>query len=447
MSDRRRSFIAGAASSASALFAALISGRVAGQTSAPAQESSGEIVSAKKLGAKVDGVSDDSDAIQRARRAVAAAGGAVTYGGKARASGKWENLTPLGQEWIKGLPSAYATDMVPNHPVVGGKLFNGTLQGGAGYAAYLTRYDAFTKAGVDVGSTVAGIFTMQSSSTNSSGKNFNNTNQVALVANASAMDEGSSASVEAINAIAATAYTGPLAQIVAGVEADLVLSGRGAGWYGEAGKNYGIGFSAVISGVSAGDGTVAFTCDSSHQQNTWLHGAVLSGTSKTGLTVARRQTMRPETAVWISAAKSFGLYVGSKPKHPLNPGRGADFSYRPEVGVCLGQEGQRNSPSHRIRFVSTDKMGAEVAVDVYANAAGAIVISFNGVEKVKIDPSSGAILVQDRQVLGARDTGWGQNSGATSKSGFNTETVTLQQLAQNVAALQQALKGHGLIGS
>lgn len=59
---------------------------------------------------------------------------------------------------------------------------------------------------------------------------------------------------------------------------------------------------------------------------------------------------------------------------------------------------------------------------------------------------NGLVFIQGSQVLGARDTGWGANTGAASKAAFDPSTVTLAQLAQAVAALQTALKAHGLIG-
>jgi hypothetical protein len=51
------------------------------------------------------------------------------------------------------------------------------------------------------------------------------------------------------------------------------------------------------------------------------------------------------------------------------------------------------------------------------------------------------------QVVGVRDTGWTPMVGVPDKSGeFNAGTVTLDQLARRVKAIQDALTTHGLIG-
>lgn len=51
------------------------------------------------------------------------------------------------------------------------------------------------------------------------------------------------------------------------------------------------------------------------------------------------------------------------------------------------------------------------------------------------------------QVVGARDTGWTAFTGSTNKAtAYVTSTITLQQLAERVAALQAACTAHGLIG-
>jgi hypothetical protein len=54
------------------------------------------------------------------------------------------------------------------------------------------------------------------------------------------------------------------------------------------------------------------------------------------------------------------------------------------------------------------------------------------------------------QVLGARKTGWSTATGTATRTGFDTGTVTLAQLAERVKALIDDLHGsagHGLIGS
>ncbi len=50
------------------------------------------------------------------------------------------------------------------------------------------------------------------------------------------------------------------------------------------------------------------------------------------------------------------------------------------------------------------------------------------------------------QVVGYRVTGWAVPTGTTSRATYDTATVTVQELAQRVAALQAALAEHGLVG-
>lgn len=404
-----------------------------------------DLVSIKDKGAVINGVTDDGAAITAARAVAFPAGGSVLYGGRTKAADFWANRSPLAQEWGKGLPTAYATDMDAGKPVIGGFMFNGTPATKLGYDAYFQRFDGVTQAGVDVASSVVGFYSMQSYSTNSTGNAFNKTNQVALVANASAMTATASASVEAFNAIAASAYIGPLSQMVVGIEADVSASNP-PGWFGTAATAYTVAFSAVLQGIAADDATVAFSSNSSSATKTFWHGAVLAGSSKTGVTVARNGTFRPESGVWVSAATTFGVYVGAKAKHALNPGSASDYTYRPSIGIGLGQEGATSAASHKVRFISTDAASAEVNTDVYAGVGGNFRIDFGGTNRFFVASANGYVFIQGTQVLATRNVGWGVNSGTTSKAAFDTATVTLPALAQNVAALHQALRNHGLIG-
>jgi hypothetical protein len=54
--------------------------------------------------------------------------------------------------------------------------------------------------------------------------------------------------------------------------------------------------------------------------------------------------------------------------------------------------------------------------------------------------------VAGRQVVGARIDGWGQPSGIVDNAAFDTETVSLVQLARRVRALIEMAAQHGLIG-
>ena len=50
------------------------------------------------------------------------------------------------------------------------------------------------------------------------------------------------------------------------------------------------------------------------------------------------------------------------------------------------------------------------------------------------------------KVLGAQSTGWGDPTGISNKTGFDTATVTLEELAEHVKAMTLANKAHGFYG-
>ena len=403
-------------------------------------------INVKWFGAKGDGSTDDSAAIAAARTA-AENGRPLTFSGKTNAgSDFWGGLSPISQEWAYGAPTDYKTDTKAAAPVVQFNLFNGKPTLGHGFDAYAGSFNAYTKGDTDVASTVALRAQMQSFSTNSAGSNFNSTYQVAFLANSSAMDANSSASVEAINAIAGTNYTGILPQMIVGVESDIVLSARAAGWFGAANANYSVAYSAVLSEASQGDGTVAFAAGSAGDKS-WLHGLLLSGVSRTGITIAREGVRVPETGVWVSGAGTYGVYIGGKNKWPMNAGNTASYSYAPVIGMCLGQVGATNADSHKLRFETSDAGGASRVVDVYANSSNNIVVEFNGSPVLTIS-QAGTLIMSGNQVLTGRRTGYTPFTGANNSGAvFDTATVTLQQLAQRVAAIQASLTQHGLIGA
>lgn len=59
---------------------------------------------------------------------------------------------------------------------------------------------------------------------------------------------------------------------------------------------------------------------------------------------------------------------------------------------------------------------------------------------------TGGYQIFGEQVVTVRQRGWGANTGPTSREGFDTSSVTLQKLAQTLAALINDLQTHGLIG-
>lgn len=334
------------------------------------------------------------------------------------------------------------------------RLFNGTVQTGSGFAGYGHRTDIYTKTGVDVASTVGFACFVNSLSTNSSGPaTNNNTNQTAILANASAQSTTASAPVTAINAIASSAYTGTVWQPVVGVEVDISVANP-PGFFGEASKSAGIGFSVVLSGNSTYSASTAFGCDTSKGGFGWLNGVVLSGCVNTGLVIARN-TVTPTIGVWVSAATTYGIYVGAKNLSPLNPGNvpAFDANHNPAIGIALGQTGATTAPSNILRFVSTSVAGAEVNCDISTDYLGSLNIAYNGTQKLSLT-SSGAlaltnsVLINGLQVVNTRITGYTPFTGTVDKAAaLDTSTATLAQLIARVAALQQSLTTHGLIGA
>lgn len=397
-------------------------------------------------GGKVDGTTDDTLAIAEARNQVSDVGGTVVANGKAYSPSFWENLFPRAMEWIYGSDSDYKTDTKSSKPLIWLKQFIGAPVTSFGYDHYGAAFDSYTKAGIDVQSGATAIFRMASYSNNSEGTNFNKTTQVALVASANSLSATSSASVEAVNGIATSAYTGSLAQMVIGFEADLNAA-RAPGFFGEADSTYSVGFSSNWTGGSF-DGTVAYAAGTSNASKTWLHGLISSGSRNTGVTVTRNGDRRPTTGVWVAAAYSHGVYIGAKSLNPMNPGQGSNYKYKPSVGIALGQEGDTSSPSHKLRFTSTDAGGVEQHCDMQLGEDAMLRFSINGVSnRFGIGPT-GTVYIQNTAVVGTRKTGYTAFTGAVNRGTvYDVSTITLQQLASRVAAIQADLSAHGLIGA
>lgn len=62
-------------------------------------------------------------------------------------------------------------------------------------------------------------------------------------------------------------------------------------------------------------------------------------------------------------------------------------------------------------------------------------------------PAGNYYAVDGNQVVAGRVTGWGVPTGTSTRTGFDTATVTLPELAQAVKALILDLRSHGLIGT
>ena len=131
----------------------------------------------------------------------------------------------------------------------------------------------------------------------------------------------------------------------------------------------------------------------------------------------------------------------------MNPGHGGDYAYVPIIGIALGQTGATSASSHKMRLTSTSGESAEQHVDVYLNPFNFLSFDFAGKNKFGID-QNGIVYVQGSTVLGTRKTGYSSMTGTVNRgASYATSTVTLQQLAERVAAIQADLTAHGIIGA
>lgn len=92
------------------------------------------------------------------------------------------------------------------------------------------------------------------------------------------------------------------------------------------------------------------------------------------------------------------------------------------------------------------------AVEVTGGSMDGVTIGANNPESGKFtsvdaEDAVNGYKVAGTKVVGARQTGWTDPTGAGSKASFDPTTVTLSQLAQFVKALYGDLKTHGLIGN
>ena len=409
------------------------------------RDKNAETLSVKDFGAVGDGVTDDTTAIANARN-TASGKKPLLFNGNTKATGYWENLSPLIAEYLGGTPTNYMTNVVSTKPLTSHKFFNATPQTGAGFAGYAHRTDVYTKADIDVVSTVGFASVVNALSTNSGGASTtNNTNQVAILASAAAQSATASAPVTAINAIAVSKYSGQTWQPVVGIEVDVSVTNP-PGTFGQNYKSTGIGVSAILSESSVEDGAIAYAADTSKAGKGWRHGVQISGVVNTGVTIARN-TVTPQTGVWVSAATTYGVYVGAKKLHDLGAGKNPtyDADHNPAIGIALGQTGATSARSNYLRFTATNSSGAEQNIDLYHNGFG-LSVRYNGTDSTLFTPNN--IYINGNVVLGIRQTGFAEMTGTKDKAtALDTATVTIQQLARRVSALQEALTAHGLIGN
>lgn len=105
------------------------------------------------------------------------------------------------------------------------------------------------------------------------------------------------------------------------------------------------------------------------------------------------------------------------------------------------------------------KVGAASFLSGFATGVGGwgAFVSGNGTARIFLDGDNGRVhiaagtfsgfFVGPTKVVGPRAIGWTAPASTLNRAAFSDSTVTLQQLAQRVAALIVDLTGHGLIGA
>jgi hypothetical protein len=391
---------------------------------------------------------DPTTRLRAAQQAAGAVGGLV-FTNNTVGTDNWTANAPRAAEFIYGDPlslSTYATDHRAGRSVFGGRLFQNTaLQAGDnGYLGYLERLEA-TVQGRTV-STVTAYIGMNSLATGTGViTEANRTNQVALVVNAGASTTGASAGIEGLNVLASSAFTGTDYQPVIGIEVDMSAA-RTAGYFGELSKSYSIGSSMVWN--SPNFGTAAYVTSSGTQNQGWLHGAYISGVLQVGLSIWSSALWNPSYGMYVSGATTAGLFIGAKLGITGAIGHNSQdlptYANTPPVGVWHGARAATSGRSIPARWTATDGTGVETHWDLDTDSF-LFTLAKNGTTALQFAPN--ALWAGGTQVVGTRKTGWALATGTKSRATFDASTVTLVTLAQVVAAIQQDIASHGLIGA
>lgn len=212
-----------------------------------------------------------------------------------------------------------------------------------------------------------------------------------------------------------------------------------------------------INVVNRWTGQLPFVPDSSHLEGEY-RGLVVSTADGGG---------RINTAISVSAQQGTGGFnhglkfrldavegdtvAGGRSGAILIEGRRTPSNGRP-IGVIFGPGYFRSG----IDFLDmTQPFDRNLAIrmregDRVSWGQGGTVYIVKNTEDNFLDVRNMYLGINGLKVVGARNTGWTGTSsytGGKRKSGFNTATVTLEQLAEVVAAQADALLKHGLIGS
>jgi hypothetical protein len=104
-----------------------------------------------------------------------------------------------------------------------------------------------------------------------------------------------------------------------------------------------------------------------------------------------------------------------------------------------------------LRFAAEQKIQFEATGSItcgYEASGTKFVVKNGATERFGVNTSSGAISVNGTQVVGPRATGYTAMTGTLNAgAAYDTGTITHQQLAERVGAIQASITNHGLIGA
>jgi hypothetical protein len=284
--------------------------------------------------------------------------------------------------------------------------WDGTVQNGAGASSFVLRSELITKAATDVQSQAAGWFFAQVNSTNSVGTaNDTNTWQIALGANATALTTSANANVTAINAIAETFFTGANSQTVNGIEVDVLVPRNGA-FYASTLGPFAVGISTVLKAATGagGNGTTGYSLSSGNVGKGWLQGVAVGDAINFAFGVFRSSVTgiaAPDTGIWVSAATTYGVYIGAKSLYATNSEwtPAFDASHNPTIGLALGEKAATSGASHIFRTISTDGASAEHTWDYVHSSSQSLVFQYDNVTKLTLDKNGNLVLSGAGQIF------------------------------------------------
>lgn len=120
--------------------------------------------------------------------------------------------------------------------------------------------------------------------------------------------------------------------------------------------------------------------------------------------------------------------------------------YEPLAFNQLGDIVMNNGPAASApNNKKTIRVGTTGRLEVVNSAGTAVVLGVGDTGVLNL-VSTGRLSINETQVVGPRRTGWTFPVGVFTRTSFDTQTVTVTQLAQRVAALLEDLAQHGLVG-